>query len=185
MPTLSAPSATPVGQVICAQPGAYSFLGTKATTSTFANGAMRLSPIWVPEPVTLDRIGCEITAASTDVGATARLVIYTDTGQIRPDVVLLNAGTVAADSTGVKEITISQALSPGTYWLGAVIQGAPTSTPTLRAADERVVPAYIFPAGPSGTLAAQADNTVTGALPSPWTSSGSSGGMVRVFVRAV
>jgi hypothetical protein len=41
---------------------------------------------------------------------------------MRPAALTLDAGTIASDSTGRKEITIDQDLDAGIYWLAAVAQ---------------------------------------------------------------
>lgn len=52
---------------------------------------------------------------------TARLAIYSNaTNTDYPGTLLLDAGTVAITSAGVKTITINQALTAGVYWIGLV-----------------------------------------------------------------
>ena len=91
--------------------------------STLSNNVYGLNeihfiPLLLDADATADRIGLSVhTAASS--GEVARLAIY-NTANGRPTTVLLDAGTVLIDTTGVKEITISQALTAGTlYALGA------------------------------------------------------------------
>lgn len=69
---------------------------------------------------TFDRIGLEITtfAASNVV----RLGIRHDAGGY-PGAVLLDAGTIDASTNGFKEITISQRLPAGLWWVTATLQG--------------------------------------------------------------
>jgi hypothetical protein len=81
------------------------------------------TPLYVPNNVTADRIG--ITVAVNGATDAARLGIYNDTDGL-PSTVLLDAGTVSITGTGDVltnfEITISQALTPGWYWLAANVQ---------------------------------------------------------------
>jgi len=78
---------------------------------------MRAWPFMTSQAITLDRIAIHISSAAA-AGNTARLGIYNDNGSLYPGTLLLDAGTVATDSTGIKTITISQALSANTlYWL--------------------------------------------------------------------
>lgn len=98
-------------------------------SSTFAqgDGLLTATPFWVPVACSVDRIACDVTA--TAASSVVRLGIYGSTGQI-PGPLILDAGTVdSAGSTGVKELTISQALPAGLVWLVAVAQGG---APTLR-----------------------------------------------------
>jgi hypothetical protein len=81
----------------------------------------------VGEALTIDRISCGIATAGS-AGSVVRLGIYGDTDG-EPGTLLLDAGTVAGDSTGYKDITISQALSAGTlYWIAVVWQVAAVGT---------------------------------------------------------
>jgi hypothetical protein len=73
---------------------------------------------------TADRIGVDVATAAA-AGGVARLVIYQPDGTGgMPGTVVLDAGTVAIDTTGAKAITISQALSAGFYWLAVIGQTA-------------------------------------------------------------
>jgi hypothetical protein len=85
-------------------------------------------PIFFPTTTTIDRIGC-LTASTFSGTASVRLGIYNDTNG-RPGTLLLDAGTVAptAASTGY-QITISQVLSPGVWWVAFnTITAATTNT---------------------------------------------------------
>lgn len=64
-----------------------------------------------------DRIACNVGTAGS-ASSVIRLGVYrahATTGM--PDAMVFDAGTVAADSTGDKIVTISQTLTPGFYWL--------------------------------------------------------------------
>jgi hypothetical protein len=83
-------------------------------------------PFWVHTTNTFDRIGLYVTGAVG--GSTIRLGIYSDLGtEPKPDALLLDAGTIDSSSTGAKEITISEALPQGLYWMAAVAQGGQPS----------------------------------------------------------
>lgn len=108
------------------------FAGEGATaTKSFSLNLMVVGPLYVARAATLTRIGCRVTTAGS-TGALQRLVIYSDNGDGRPGDLLLDAGTIDATTTGAKEITISQAITPGLYWLGAVPQGATSTIRTRR-----------------------------------------------------
>jgi hypothetical protein len=94
---------------------------TKTTLTTRTNVVkdfIHAIPFIVPVSVTVDRIGIEVTGAGT-AASVIRLGIYSDNGN-KPGSLLLDAGTVTADSAAVKTITISQALTPGLYWLSYI-----------------------------------------------------------------
>jgi hypothetical protein len=87
------------------------------------------SLIYIPVTQTLDRIA--IATASTFSGTgTVRLGIYNNTNGL-PSTVVLDAGTVTPTAAStVYEITISQSLTPGFYWLAFNQQGTAPSTGT-------------------------------------------------------
>ena len=88
-------------------------------------GQMRFTPLIVGRAAVLDRLGVAVQTAGA-AGAVVRLGIYSDLNG-KPDSLVLDAGTVDTTTTGAKEITISQSVSLGRYWLAAVAQVA-TST---------------------------------------------------------
>jgi hypothetical protein len=76
----------------------------------------RYLPILIPESKTYDRIGFR-TAGSFSGTGIARIGIYNNLNG-RPDTVLLDAGTVSHTAADTNyEITISQTLGAGFYWL--------------------------------------------------------------------
>jgi len=74
-------------------------------------------PFIVQRRIRIDRIGTTI-CGTGGTGAVVRLGIYYDNGESYPGSLLLDAGTVDAESsTGWKELTIDVTLEPGLYWL--------------------------------------------------------------------
>ena len=91
--------------------------GAQGAVATPAVNTLYGQPFFVPFTRTYDRISVHQTTQS--VGNAARLGIYNDsTGT--PGSLVLDAGTISQTGTGAKEITISQSLSPGWYWLAYV-----------------------------------------------------------------
>lgn len=88
------------------------------------------TPVVIPNAFTADRISVWVNTAG-GAGAVVRLGIYTASPTTAlPHTLVLDAGTIVADgSTGLKEITISQAVTPGLMWLACVSQ---TATCTLK-----------------------------------------------------
>ncbi len=82
-------------------------------------------PLLIPRNLTVDRIAIDIQSAGAG-GTHARLGIYYNGTNMYPGALLLDAGTVVSDATGVHYITISQALPAGLYWGAIVSDGAPT-----------------------------------------------------------
>ena len=92
----------------------------------YATDRLIWAPFFVAEERTFDRIVCGITAAVA--ATTLGLGIWADNGVVQgPGTLVLNAGTVDSTTTGYKEITISQALSPGLHWLGLRSNGGAPS----------------------------------------------------------
>lgn len=94
-------------------------------TQAFNANTLHYFPIVVPTSVTADQIKLEVTtggAAST----VARMGIYEADTNWQPGTRILDSGTVAVDSTGVKTASISQVLSAGRYLLAYHSDGAPT-----------------------------------------------------------
>lgn len=157
------------------------------TSAALGNGTLRVAPWWVPNACTLSRIGAEVTVVG-DAGSTVRLGIYADSGQGVPGARVLDAGTIAGDSATVQEITISQALTPGLYWIGAAVQGVTTTQPTVRTGLN--TPQQNVYAGPTIPAAGAAIGSavmtgVTGALPANFAAvpSAPSAGIPRLFVK--
>lgn len=111
----------------------WSYPATHSTLVTIA-GVLYLHPVYIPRDLTLDRIGCEVTAVG-GAGSTISQVIYDSnitTG--RPQNLVINVGTavgtVDGNTVAVVEQTISQALVGGRkYWFGMLVLGG---TPTVR-----------------------------------------------------
>ncbi len=81
-------------------------------------------PIVVPVNITLDNIAIKVT---TLAAGNARLGIYNDDGNMYPNALVLDAGTVDTSTTGVKTISINQALTGNNlYWLVVVFNATPT-----------------------------------------------------------
>lgn len=149
------------------------------TSNTLTNGNLRLSPWVVTAAVTVVRLFIDLTVIG-DVASTFRLGIYNDSGAGVPSTLVLDAGTIATGSTtGVFEVTISQALTPGLYWVGGAVQGVSSVQPTLRVVQGTTIVPIVPPLGTSLpaagiTVIGYNQGGVTGALPS--TFSGSVGG---------
>lgn len=107
--------------------GPYEAPGTSSYAGTL--NRLDLVSMYISQSISVNRIACMVSTGGA-AGAVVRLGIFNAKPDGMPGTLLLDAGTVVATSTGVKEITISEALSPGLYYLGAVPQVAVS---TLRA----------------------------------------------------
>jgi hypothetical protein len=112
------------------------------TTASSGNGNLRLSQWVVTDSITVTRLAMSFTVAG-DANSVYRIGIFNhDAATGKPSTLVLdagtistgtgNAGTVATGGTpGIYELTVSQALTPGWYWVGAVIQGVSVTQPTV------------------------------------------------------
>jgi hypothetical protein len=154
-------------------------LQVTGTSSGLTNGTVRVTPWVVTASITVTRLFAEFTAAG-DAASVFRIGIWNhDAATGKPSTLVLdagsistgtgNAGTVATGGTpGVYEVTVSQVLSPGLYWVGGVVQGVTTTQPTMRTTNGNVITMF-FPLGASlpaagNTQQGWALNGVTGAL---------------------
>lgn len=137
------------------------------STLALSAGTMYAAPFFVPVTTTFTTIGLEVTTLA--LTKSIQLGIYTDTGST-PNALVLDAGNVSVATTGFKSIVISQALTPGWYWLAVISDG----TPTVRAIGQtNSLPWLGFTSGTDVTMhqgwsVAQA----YGALPNPFTGGG-------------
>jgi len=149
--------------------GQYFFCNSQGNSSTggTTNNTVRVTPWLVTDSITISRLFAEATVVG-ESGSVFRFGIWNDDGAGKPGTLLLDAGTAATDSsTGAFEVTVSQALSPGIYWVGGAVQSAPSTQPTLRLVNSTTLPTAI-PLGsslPATTNAASfIQGSVTGAF---------------------
>lgn len=115
----------------------------------FAADVVRAAPLVLARTVAVDTFAVEVITAAA--GATVRLGIYASGYDGYPGRLVHEAGTVAADTTGVKTIAVPAFnLLPGLYWLVGVAQGG---SPTLRSvtpiAHPAVAPTAVATSAPS------------------------------------
>lgn len=161
--------------------------GTLTTSVTLGIGTLRLTPKFVPNPVTLTRIGAETTVIG-DVGSVIRLGIYANVqGDFRPGALVLDAGTIPGDAVAVSEIVVAQAIAAGWFWFGAVIQNDVTIQPTIRATTTLAEPSPIdmFAATPTANMSGVGylQSGVAGALPANATPAGLAATVPSIFVK--
>lgn len=155
--------------------GHYFYTASPSITQNsvaLGNGNLRVTPWLVLRSLSITRLGAEIVTVG-DVGSKLRIGIYSDTGSCQPGSLLLDAGQIAGDSATVQELTVSQTLSPGLYWVGAAVQSVTTTQPTVRCC-QNWHPPILMGAGTSiptagDTPAGYQATGVTGALPGTFT----------------
>lgn len=143
-----------------------------STSATLGNSTLRALAFYVPNTVSITKIGAEITSAG-EAGSKLRLGIYSDDGTGRPGSLLVDAGQIAGDSATVQEITLATPLSigPGWYWAAGAVQSAPSSQPTVRIASILSAPTDVGTSIPSAGLGTYGwgATSISGAFPSTLT----------------
>lgn len=149
--------------------GQYYFCNSQGNTSTGSttNNTVRVTPWLVTESITISRMFAEFTVAG-EAGSVFRFGIWNDDGTGKPGTLLLDAGTAStAGSPGAFEVTVSQAISPGIYWVGGAVQSAPSTAPTMRTVNSTTLPTAM-PLGSSlpstGSACSFIEGSVTGAF---------------------
>lgn len=104
-----------------------SFLtGGAVTTQALASAnSLRVFPFFVPKTMRFDRIAIRVSTAATGATPRIRLGVYEDKGDgsVYPGALVLDAGEVAVNTTGLKELAIDLTLRGGKlYWLALVGQ---------------------------------------------------------------
>lgn len=92
------------------------------STNTLTLSQLYVVPFEAGEAFTATRIACEVTTIGT-AGNVLRLGIY-DSNDGIPNNRLVDAGTVAGDVLGGKEVVINLPLGPGLYWVAIASQVA-------------------------------------------------------------
>ena len=132
-----------------------SFLtGGAVTTQALASAnSLRTFPFFVPKTMKFDRIAIRVSTAATGTTPRIRLGIYEDKGDgsVYPGTLVLDAGEVAVNTTGLKELVIDLTLRGGKlYWL------------TLIGQDTASLVAAAIPAADALATFLGLDNTLTG-----------------------
>ena len=171
--------------------GDYLFPPALSTQTGNANsGFLVCYPIFLPT-LTIDRIGCEVTAAA-GAGSLGRLGIYNSSASTNyPSTLLLDAGTVSVSSTGKREATINQSITQGIYWIAYLADTVSGSAPTLR--QFNAVPMFNFRKNQNDSVfqyngGYRAGSVASGSLPSPFPSGATlldigSGGIHIIYLR--
>jgi hypothetical protein len=142
------------------------------STGTPPSNQLAMAPLNIDRVCLLQALVAEVTTVGS-AGALVRLGVYTDDGSgLFPSALVVDAGTIDATVLGNSTITLGTAipLAPGRYWVGGVTQGAPSTLPIMRIVGVNggvIMPSSTASASNANTGAAQ--NSVSGALPSTFT----------------
>lgn len=155
-----------------------------ATGVALGTGSLYFMPLIVTAPSTLDQIA--VTPSTVTTAGTVRMGIYADSSN-SPGALLVDSGSVNYTTSNTPATaSISQALSPGRYWLAAVVQtGSSTWLGTSPTASS-----YLAPTQKMGALTSSAFASgylisgVTGALPSTGAGATTANAGLIAYVRA-
>lgn len=164
----------------------YSASGTGIAPSaaSFSINTLRAIPVVMGKTTTIDQMAINVTVLGAS--SNARVGIYADNGNLYPGALIVDAGSIATATTGVKTFTtgLPITLLPGLYWLAIVGNGtaptirslAPTGVATVLGLDSALGTAF----GTSWTVA-----FTFATLPSTFTAGGTvfSGAPPAVFFR--
>jgi hypothetical protein len=127
-----------------------------------------VTPIYLDRTLTLDRLGA-VSGPGFVGTSSVRLGIY-DNLNGKPNALILDAGTVSFTTNNTTlQITVSQSLSKGFYWLAFCQQSAPTTAAYWgQTQGQTASNIYMFGSStPTGSLNVSfSQSSVTGALPS-------------------
>jgi len=157
------------------------FAGGGSSTGSLSANTLIGVPIFIGGSQAVTEIGIEVTGAGAG-GTVIRLGIYSDSGGV-PGSLLLDAGTVAADSAAVKTIAITQTLDPGWYFLALNTDSAAT----VRICNISIVPSILGASSSSaGSTVYYTRSLAYGALPATFGSVTrvTSGNCPRIWLRA-
>lgn len=169
--------------------GTYLMPQAASTTGTFGNNTLRVWPWFCPLPLSIARIGAEITGAG-EAGSKFRPAVMGDNAG-GPGALLLDPGQINGDSATVQEIILGSPflLPRGWCWLGGAIQSAPTTQPTLRTiATQSPMHGYLIAGSTSIPSAGTQFNgvsigSVSGALPATGAGATPNSTMPRIFFK--
>lgn len=140
------------------------------STTGLTNQRLYTTPFYLPQSVSLTRIGCEVSAAG-NAGAVMRIGVYTDIGGMpgNPEI----DTTVAADAIASPEATISVTLAAGWHWAAACPQNAATTAPSVRTSTTVLPLGFLYSLGAAYVGAAASPGgyykaSVAGAFPTPY-----------------
>jgi hypothetical protein len=113
--------------------GSFLTGGAITTQSLASANSLRAFPFFIPKTIKFDRIAIRVSTAATGATPRIRLGVYEDKGDgsVYPGALVLDAGEVAVNTIGLKELAIDLTLKGGKlYWLSLIGQ----DTATLAAA---------------------------------------------------
>jgi hypothetical protein len=134
-----------------------------------AQNTLRCHPFIIPNAVTLQKIGVDITTIG-EAGSQLRLGIYADDNTGRPGALEIDSGQIDGTVIAKTYVSISTALPAGKHHECIVAQACATTCPTYRTATGADVPTDAGSSAPSTGIAATGFQQILGSnsLPNPF-----------------
>ncbi len=159
--------------------------GAQTTQGIASANSLRAFPFYVSKTTKFDRIAIRVTTAATGTVPKLRLGIYKDNVNIYPGALLLDAGEISVNTTGVKELVVDITLKEGLYWLVLVGQDT-TSLAVAAIPNTDHYPILQYESDLSGTpLHAWAHVQTYGSLPSIYPTSSPTGWTLHIPLMAL
>lgn len=165
--------------------GAYYMTGLATTTTLASPTANRLYAVPIYVSSSLTAISLTVATTTVTTSGVARIGIYNTATSGDPGTLLLDAGTVSySANTTAYSITISQAITPGWYWLASVVQTG--SSTWVGYSNGAINGPYqtqrAFSTASSNAVVGYYTDNVTGALPSTptWTPTNTGSPVVKI-----
>ena len=128
----AAPIAPPLQYAAPSQCWVWPVMSSAAQAT--AEGTIQFTPLYVPKGI-LNSIGFEVQTTVGGVGSVVRTGLYLPhPTEWRPYDLLRDNGTVSAETTGLKQISVMQQWSGGFLWCAFVVQGGVSPLPSVRSA---------------------------------------------------
>lgn len=137
-------------------------------TRAMANQRLIASRFVLASAGTVDALAAGVASAAT--GGTGRIGLYGDDGG-KPGALIVDGGTISLASATNQTVAISQALTPGVYWIGLLVENL-SGSGTLRASNGC---AFLVASNASTALTVDtngyySDGVAAGELPDPFPS---------------
>ncbi len=105
--------------------GSFLTGGAVTTQALTSANSLRAFPFFVPKTMKFDRIAIRVSTAATGTTPRVRLGVYEDKGDgsVYPSALIFDAGEVAVNTIGLKELVVDLTLKGGKlYWLTLIGQ---------------------------------------------------------------
>ncbi|WP_445634595.1 hypothetical protein NSTC745_06417 [Nostoc sp. DSM 114161] len=108
------------------------YIISSSSSSNIPNNTLCYIPLFVPQPISIDRIGIFVGTGLT--GSLCRLGLYSNSDGL-PKNLIFDSGDISCATAGFKEAVVSAFLVPNYYWIGA---NSSVASPSLYSVSARL-----------------------------------------------